>query len=96
MLTLLLAIVLVLTRLIGRRLLSLSREDVIVLQFCGSKKSLASGLPIASLLFPGPQQSLILLPLMLFHQIELIICTILAKRYGAQADRQEPDGYRCE
>lgn len=88
MLTLLLAIVLVLTRFIGRRLISLPREDVIVLQFCGSKKSLASGLPIASLLFPGPQLSLILLPLMLFHQIELIICAILAKRYGAQADRQ--------
>src|SRR3546814_4866238 len=54
-LSLLLAVVLLLTGFIGRRLLSFSIEDEIVLQFCGSKKSLASGLPIASVLFPGPQ-----------------------------------------
>ena len=89
MLTLLLAFVLLLTGLVGRRLLSLSREDSIVLIFCGSKKSLASGLPIASLLFPGPQLGLILLPLMLFHQIELIVCAVLARRYGAEAARRE-------
>src|SRR3546814_7544219 len=71
-LSLLLAVVLLLTGFIGRRLLSFSIEDEIVLQFCGSKKSLASGLPIASVLFPGPQLGLILLPLMLFHQIQLI------------------------
>ncbi|KKC26266.1 bile acid:sodium symporter family protein [Sphingomonas sp. SRS2] len=87
-LTLLLAIVLILTDFIGRRPLSLSVEDRIVLQFCGSKKSLASGLPIASLLFPGPQLSLVLLPLMLFHQIQLIVCAVLARRYGAKADQQ--------
>lgn len=89
MLTLLLAFVLLLTDLVGRRLLSLRREDSIVLQFCGSKKSLASGLPIASLLFPGPQLGLILLPLMLFHQIELIVCAVLARRYGADAARRD-------
>src|SRR3546814_15644395 len=72
-LSLLLAVVLLLTGFIGRRLLSFSIEDEIVLQFCGSKKSLASGLPIASVLFPGPQLGLILLPLMLFHQIQLIV-----------------------
>lgn len=91
-LTLLLAVVLLLTRFVGGRLLSLPMEDVIVLQFCGSKKSLASGLPIASLLFPGPHLSLILLPLMLFHQIELIVCAVLARRYGAEADRRDPSG----
>ncbi|MCP3731416.1 bile acid:sodium symporter [Sphingomonas sp. MG17] len=87
-LTLLLAFILALTHFVGRRVLSLPIEDSIVLQFCGSKKSLASGLPIASLLFPGPQLSLILLPLMLFHQIELIVCAVLARRYGAKADRR--------
>lgn len=83
-LTLLLAVVLLLTGFIGRRLMSLPIEDEIVLQFCGSKKSLASGLPIASLLFTGPQLGLILLPLMLFHQIQLIVCAILARRYAAR------------
>lgn len=88
----LLAIVLMLTTFAGGRLLSLPVEDRIVLQFCGSKKSLASGLPIASLLFPGPQLSLVLLPLMLFHQIQLIVCAVLARRYGAEADRESlPD-----
>ncbi|ABQ70544.1 bile acid:sodium symporter family protein [Rhizorhabdus wittichii] len=86
-LTLLLAVVLLLTRFIGRRLLSLPIEDEIALQFCGSKKSLASGLPIASLLFPGPQLGIILLPLMLFHQIQLIVCAVLARSYAAAPAR---------
>lgn len=85
LLSVLLAIVLLLTGFIGRRLLSLAVEDEIVLQFCGSKKSLASGLPIASLLFPGPQLSIIVLPLMLFHQIQLIVCAVLARQYAAAA-----------
>ena len=85
LMALLLAAVLLLTAFIGRRLLSLPVEDRIVLQFCGSKKSLASGLPIASLLFPGPQLSLVLLPLMLFHQIQLIACAVLAQRYREKA-----------
>ena len=88
-LSFLLAAVLLLTGFIGRRLLSFSIEDEIVLQFCGSKKSLASGLPIASVLFPGPQLGLILLPLMLFHQIQLIVCAVLARRYGARADKHD-------
>lgn len=86
-LILLLAVVLLLTRFIGRRLLMLSTEDEIALQFCGSKKSLASGLPIASLLFPGPQLGIILLPLMLFHQIQLIVCAVLARSYAAAPAR---------
>src|SRR3546814_4215663 len=88
-LSLLLAVVLLLTGFIGRRLLSFSIEDEIVLQFCGSKKSLASGLPIASVLFPGPQLGLILLPLMLFHQIQLIVCAVLARHHGARAERND-------
>jgi sodium/bile acid cotransporter 7 len=78
----LLALVLILTAVIARRVLRLSVEDEIVLQFCGSKKSLASGLPIASVLFAGPQLGLIVLPLMLFHQLQLIVCAVLARRYA--------------
>lgn len=85
-LTLLLFVVLLLTGLIGRRLMGLSTEDEIVLQFCGSKKSLASGLPIASVLFPGPQLGLLLLPLMVFHQIQLVVCAVLARHYAARPD----------
>lgn len=66
------------------RMLGLSREDAIVLQFCGSKKSLASGVPIAGVLFPAAAIGPILLPVMLFHQIQLMACALLARRYGAQ------------
>ena len=51
--------------------------------FCGSKKSLASGLPMASVLFAGQSLGLIVLPLMLFHQIQLMVCAALARRYAA-------------
>ena len=64
------------------RLLGLSREDAVVLQFCGSKKSLATGVPIAGVLLPASAVGPILLPLMLFHQIQLMVCAGLARRYG--------------
>ncbi|MEC3910560.1 bile acid:sodium symporter family protein [Sphingobium sp. CR2-8] len=73
------------TLMVGR-MLGLSREDAIVLQFCGSKKSLASGVPIAGVLFPAAAVGPILLPIMVFHQIQLMVCAYLARRYGAQAD----------
>lgn len=81
-----LVIVLVLTLGLGR-LIGLTREDAIVLQFCGSKKSLATGVPIAGVLFPAAAVGPILLPLMLFHQIQLMVCAVLARRYGAQMDQ---------
>ena len=82
----LLAAVLGITFFIGRKLMRLKIEDQIVLQFCGSKKSLASGLPMATVLFSGPQLGLILLPLMLFHQVQLIVCAVLARHYGARTE----------
>lgn len=85
----LLALVLPATRAMGR-LLGLAREDVIVVQFCGSKKSLASGVPMAGVLFPAPQVGPIILPLMVFHQIQLIVCAVLARRYAGE----ERDVYR--
>lgn len=89
-LCLLLALVLVLTALLGRRIMRLSTENEIVLQFCGSKKSLASGLPMATVIFPGPQLGMIVLPLMLFHQIQLVVCAILARRYSHRDEIAEP------
>jgi sodium/bile acid cotransporter 7 len=78
----LLAAVLATTTLLSRRL-GFSRADQITIVFCGSKKSLASGLPMASVLFAGGSVGLIVLPLMLFHQLQLMVCAALARRYAA-------------
>jgi solute carrier family 10 (sodium/bile acid cotransporter), member 7 len=75
----LLAVVLLLTAGVGR-VAGLSRGDRAVLLFCGSKKSLASGLPIALALSPNATAGLIMLPLMLFHQIQLLVCAVIANR----------------
>ena len=83
----LLALVMSLTFLVGRRFFS--REDEIVLLFCGSKKSLASGIPIAKVLFAGSALGSAVLPLMLFHQLQLIVCALIAARYGRAADAAE-------
>ncbi|MDB5703039.1 MAG: bile acid:sodium symporter [Sphingomonas bacterium] len=64
------------------RLMGLSREDAIVLVFCGSKKSLVSGVPMAGVLFAPAQVGLVILPLMLFHQLQLIACAVIARRYA--------------
>ncbi|MCE7798023.1 bile acid:sodium symporter [Sphingobium sufflavum] len=71
------------------RLMGFNRADSIVLQFCGSKKSLASGVPMAGVLFPAAQVGAIILPLMFFHQIQLMVCAVLARRYAAAAEREE-------
>ncbi|MFE1557546.1 bile acid:sodium symporter family protein [Streptomyces sp. NPDC058734] len=63
----------------GAARLGFGRADRVAIQFAGSKKSLAAGLPMASVLF-GPQASLAVLPLMLFHQMQLMVCAVLARR----------------
>lgn len=94
---LLLALVLLATRAMGR-VLGLPQEDLVVLQFCGSKKSLASGVPMAGVLFPAAQVGLVILPLMVFHQIQLIVCAFLARRYASEYrttyDEPSPAGVR--
>jgi sodium/bile acid cotransporter 7 len=74
----LLAVMLLLTW-YGTKALGFGRKDRIAIQFAGSKKSLASGLPMASVLF-GAHASLAVLPLMLFHQMQLMVCAVIAKR----------------
>ncbi|WP_440225469.1 bile acid:sodium symporter family protein [Dokdonella sp. MW10] len=70
----------------GSRALGFSREDEIAIVFCGSKKSLASGVPIAKILFAGhPALGMVLLPVMLFHQVQLMACALLAQRYARRA-----------
>ena len=72
----------------GGRALGFARADRITILFCGSKKSLASGLPMATVLFGHQQVGLIVLPLMLFHQLQLIVCATLARRYAEAPDRE--------
>jgi sodium/bile acid cotransporter 7 len=81
-----LGLVIAATTLASRRL-GFSTEDEIAIVFCGSKKSIASGLPMASILFAGHAVSLIVLPLMIFHQAQLFVCATLARRYSARRDQ---------
>jgi sodium/bile acid cotransporter 7 len=67
----------------GSRQLGFSRADEITIVFCGSKKSLVNGLPIATLLFAG-HVGLVIIPLMVFHQIQLMVCASLARHYAAR------------
>lgn len=79
----LLAVMLALTW-YGAKALRFDRADRIAIQFAGSKKSLAAGLPMASVLF-GAHASLAVLPLMLFHQMQLMVCAVIAKRRAHDA-----------
>ena len=70
----------------GSRALGFDREDEITIVFCGSKKSLASGVPMANVLFPAHMLGMIVLPIMLFHQMQLMTCAVLARRYAQRAE----------
>ena len=83
---LLLALALLATATLARRL-GFDRADRIAIVFCGSKKSLATGAPMAQVLFAGGAVGAALLPLMLFHQIQLMVCAVLAQRYASGAER---------
>ncbi len=76
------------------RLVRLSREDAVVLLFCGSKKSLVSGVPMAGALFPSAHVGLIVLPLMIFHQLQLFLCAALAARFRRRAMERETNADR--
>jgi sodium/bile acid cotransporter 7 len=81
-----LACVLAATRM-ASRLAHFSTEDEIATVFCGSKKSLATGVPMANVLFSGAVAGLVILPVMIFHQLQLIACAYLARRYAARPVR---------
>ncbi|WIM67673.1 bile acid:sodium symporter family protein [Corynebacterium breve] len=84
----LVAFMLWLTRFISAKA-GFPRADVIAIEFCGSKKSLATGLPMASVIFGGASLGLLILPLMIYHQVQLMICSWLAARYGREAEAAE-------
>jgi sodium/bile acid cotransporter 7 len=84
----LLALAMAISAWVSRRL-GFSKEDQIAIVFCGSKKSMASGVPMAKVLFATSTLGVLIVPLMLFHQIQLMVCAVLAKHY---ARRPPPDG----
>jgi sodium/bile acid cotransporter 7 len=71
------------------RLFGFAREDRIALQFCGTKKSLVQGVPMAKVLFAPSVAGVILLPLMLFHQMQLMACAYIARRYATALEQKE-------
>ncbi|WP_296183671.1 bile acid:sodium symporter family protein [uncultured Corynebacterium sp.] len=77
------AFMLCLTKKVSQKL-GFSRADIIAIEFCGSKKSLATGLPMASVIFTsdGAPLGLLVLPLMIYHQVQLMMCSWLAARYA--------------
>ncbi len=87
-LSVLLAVVLAATT-FGSRALGFSPEDEKAITFCGSKKSLATGVPMANILFPGPTAGVIVLPVMIFHQIQLMACSVIAQHYAKKAEAAE-------
>ncbi|OEY67651.1 bile acid:sodium symporter family protein [Marinobacter sp. X15-166B] len=88
---LLLALVLWLTATFGR-MLGFSWEDRITIVFAGSKKSLATGVPMAKVLFAGSMLGPVLLPLMIFHQIQLMVCAVMAQQYAREGQPAEATG----
>ncbi|ACL59794.1 bile acid:sodium symporter family protein [Methylobacterium nodulans] len=68
------------------RLLGFSRADEITIVLCGSKKSLAAGVPMANVMFAGQDVGSLLLPVMLFHQVQILACAALARRYAERAE----------
>ena len=81
----LLAIVIAINVFVARRC-GFNKADEITIVFCGSKKSLANGIPMANILFPTSILGIMVLPLMIFHQIQLMVCAVLARRYKRQAE----------
>jgi sodium/bile acid cotransporter 7 len=75
------------TTALASRFLGFSREDRIAAMFCGSKKTLASGVPMARLIFGAhPGIGVILLPIMIYHPLQLVLCSVLAQRWASQSE----------
>ncbi|RLL47527.1 bile acid:sodium symporter [Acinetobacter cumulans] len=67
------------------RWMGFNRADQKTIFFCGSKKTLASGVPMAQILFIGQPLGMIVLPIMIFHQIQLMVCGVIANLWSKQS-----------
>jgi solute carrier family 10 (sodium/bile acid cotransporter), member 7 len=81
----LLAAALITTVLVSKWL-GFERADRVTIVFCGSKKSLSQGITIAKVIFASHAVGAAILPLMIFHQIQLMVCAALAQRWGRRAE----------
>ncbi|KNC10141.1 hypothetical protein AC791_16245 [Klebsiella sp. RIT-PI-d] len=86
----LLAIVIAVNVFVARKA-GFNKADEITIVFCGSKKSLANGIPMANILFPVSAIGMMVLPLMIFHQIQLMVCAVMARRYKRQTERLQAE-----
>ncbi|OEX92163.1 hypothetical protein A0K93_10985 [Corynebacterium sp. BCW_4722] len=66
------------------RALGFPREDTVAVQMCGTQKSLATGLPMASVIFGGGALGVIIIPLMIYHMVQLVICSAYASRLATE------------
>ena len=71
-----------------KRALGFGHEDEAALVFCGSQKSLVSGVPIANALVSSAAIGPILLPIMLYYPMQILICAWIARRYANGARRR--------
>ncbi len=74
----------------GGGLLGLDRGDRIALLMCGSKKSAATGLPMAAVLFAPAVAASVALPVIVFHQLQIVVCAMLARRLARTDPEPEP------
>lgn len=74
-----LALTLIVTSFVGRRL-GFARADATAIMFCGSEKSLATGLPLSAILFHGPLSGVVILPVIMYHAMQLLVCAGVARR----------------
>lgn len=75
------------------RIFGFDKADEVTIVFCGSKKSLASGVPMANVLLSESTKGASVLPLMLFHQLQLMVCALLAQNYAKRTEDNHPDDH---
>lgn len=68
--------------------LGFSRADTVAIQQCGTQKSLATGLPMASVMFGGATLGTLIIPLMIYHMTQLVICSSYVSRYAGADESQ--------
>jgi sodium/bile acid cotransporter 7 len=83
-----LALALTITAVLGK-LLNFKIEDRISIIFCGSKKSLMAGVPMAGIIFSPSIAGLIILPLMIFHQLQLLVCAQIARKFASRKPEED-------
>jgi sodium/bile acid cotransporter 7 len=69
---------------IAARACGFAPADEVAVVFCGSQKSLVAGIPIASALFAGPTLGVVVLPIMIYHPLQLVVCAWLARCFAGR------------